>query len=81
AITSTGMKKGVLLIADVNTQLKKKNISTDVIVDTNSRLFAIVSIDEPAPGLKEFFYFVVPDQRSGKVTIITSLKVLYEWVF
>ncbi|KAI3904898.1 hypothetical protein MKW92_045561 [Papaver armeniacum] len=69
AITSTGIKKGELFIADVNTQLKNKNITTDVKVDTNSRLFATVSIDEPAPGLKAIFNFVVPDQRSGKLEL------------
>ncbi|KAI3974166.1 hypothetical protein MKX01_033417 [Papaver californicum] len=69
AITSTGIKKGELFVADVNTQLKNKNVTTDVKVDTNSRLFATVSIDEPAPGLKAIFNFVVPDQRSGKVEL------------
>ncbi|GFY84917.1 voltage dependent anion channel 1 [Actinidia rufa] len=36
AITSTGTKKGDLFIADVNTQLKNKNVTTDIKVDTNS---------------------------------------------
>lgn len=38
AITSTGTKKGQLFLADVNTQLKSKNITTDVKVDTKSNV-------------------------------------------
>ena len=38
AITSTGIKKGDLLLGDVSTQLKNKNITTDVKVDTNSNV-------------------------------------------
>ncbi|KAK4798454.1 hypothetical protein SAY86_030780 [Trapa natans] len=66
AITSTGIKKGQLFLADVNTQLKKKNITTDIKVDTNSNLSTTITLDEPAPGLKTIFSFKVPDQRSGK---------------
>ncbi|MBA0721457.1 hypothetical protein Golax_009001 [Gossypium laxum] len=69
AITSTGTKKGELLLADVNTHLKNKNITTDVKVDSRSNLFTTVTIDEPAPGLKTIFSFVVPDQKSGKVEL------------
>ncbi|KAL4653708.1 hypothetical protein ACB092_01G324900 [Castanea dentata] len=69
AITSSGTKKGELFLADVNTQLKNKNITTDVKVDTNSNLFTTITIDEPAPGLKTIFSFRVPDQRSGKVEL------------
>ncbi|KAB2084210.1 hypothetical protein ES319_A05G320100v1 [Gossypium barbadense] len=69
AITSTGTKKGELLLADVNTQLKNKNITTDVKFDSRSNLFTTVTIDEPAPGLKTIFSFVVPDQKSGKVEL------------
>ncbi|KAH1064251.1 hypothetical protein J1N35_029238 [Gossypium stocksii] len=69
AITSTGIRKGELLLADVNTQLKNKNITTDVKVDSRSNLFTTVTIDEPAPGLKTIFSFVVPDQKSGKVEL------------
>ncbi|KAJ0694436.1 putative Porin domain superfamily, eukaryotic porin/Tom40 [Helianthus annuus] len=36
AITSSGTKKGDLFLADVNTQLKRNNITTDIKVDTNS---------------------------------------------
>ncbi|XP_058075540.1 outer plastidial membrane protein porin-like [Magnolia sinica] len=38
AITASGTKKGELFLADVNTQLKNKNITTDVKVDTNSNV-------------------------------------------
>ncbi|XP_022862960.1 mitochondrial outer membrane protein porin of 36 kDa-like isoform X2 [Olea europaea var. sylvestris] len=38
AITSTGTKKGELFLADVTTQLKNKNITTDIKVDTNSNV-------------------------------------------
>ncbi|KAF3953968.1 hypothetical protein ACB098_01G284300 [Castanea mollissima] len=69
AITSSGTKKGELFLADVNTQLKNKNITTDVKVDTNSNLFTTITIDEPAPGLKTIFSFRVPDQRSGRVEL------------
>ncbi|KAL5553944.1 hypothetical protein UlMin_041345 [Ulmus minor] len=69
AISSTGVKKGELFLADVSTQLKNKNITTDVKVDTNSNLLATITVDEPAPGLKTIFSFIVPDQRSGKVEL------------
>ncbi|KAJ0726017.1 putative porin, eukaryotic type [Helianthus annuus] len=38
AITSSGTKKGELFLADVNTQLKRNNITTDINVDTNSNV-------------------------------------------
>ncbi|KAJ9683611.1 hypothetical protein PVL29_019257 [Vitis rotundifolia] len=69
AITSSGTKKGDIFVADVNTQLKNKNITTDVKIDTSSNLFVTVTVDEPAPGLKSIFSFKVPDQRSGKVEL------------
>ncbi|KAJ6721801.1 MITOCHONDRIAL OUTER MEMBRANE PROTEIN PORIN 3 [Salix viminalis] len=69
AITSTGIKKGDLFLADISSQLKNKNITTDVKVDTNSNLLTTITIDEPAPGLKTIFSFKVPDQRSGKLEL------------
>ncbi|KAG4926412.1 hypothetical protein AAZX31_19G019000 [Glycine max] len=69
AITSSGTKKGDLFVADVNTQLKNKNITTDIKVDTGSNLFTTITVNEPAPGLKTIFSFRVPDQRSGKVEV------------
>ncbi|XP_059449079.1 mitochondrial outer membrane protein porin of 36 kDa-like [Corylus avellana] len=69
AITSSGTKKGELFLADVNTQLKNKNITTDIKVDTSSNLFTTITVDQPTPGLKAIFSFRVPDQRSGKVEL------------
>ncbi|KAA0036442.1 mitochondrial outer membrane protein porin of 36 kDa-like [Cucumis melo var. makuwa] len=69
AISSTGVKKGDIFLADVSTQLKNNNITTDVKVDTHSNVHTTVTIDEPAPGLKTIFSFRVPDQRSGKVEL------------
>ncbi|KAJ6370010.1 hypothetical protein OIU76_028305 [Salix suchowensis] len=68
-ITSSGTKKGEFLATDVNTQLKNKNITTDIKVDTSSNLFTTITVDEAAPGLKTIFSFKVPDQRSGKVKV------------
>ncbi|GFY83029.1 voltage dependent anion channel 1 [Actinidia rufa] len=69
AITSSGTKKGDLFIADVNTQLKNKNVTTDIKVDTNCNLFTTITVDEPAPGLKTILSLRVPDQRSGKLEV------------
>ncbi|XP_038997253.1 mitochondrial outer membrane protein porin of 36 kDa-like [Hibiscus syriacus] len=69
AITLTGTKKGELLLGDISTELKNKNITTNVKVDTNSKLFTTITVDEPAPGLKTIFSCIVPDQRSGKVEL------------
>ncbi|KAL3631121.1 hypothetical protein CASFOL_024105 [Castilleja foliolosa] len=74
AITSSGTKKGDIFIADVNTQLKNKNMTTDVKVDTNSSVYTTITVDEPAPGVKAIFSFVAPDQKSGKV----ELQYLHE---
>ncbi|CAK9137088.1 unnamed protein product [Ilex paraguariensis] len=75
AITSTGTKKGDFFLADVSTKLKNKNITTDIKVDTKSNLLTTITVDEPAPGLKTIFSFVVPDQKSGKV----ELQYLHEY--
>ncbi|XP_044504420.1 mitochondrial outer membrane protein porin of 34 kDa-like [Mangifera indica] len=69
AITSSGTKKGELFLADVNTQLKNKNITADIKVDTSSNLFTTITVNEPAPGLKTILSFKVPDQRSGKIEL------------
>ncbi|KAL3629314.1 Voltage-dependent anion-selective channel protein 1 [Castilleja foliolosa] len=68
-LTSSGTKKGDLFLADVNTQLKHKNITTDIKVDTGSNLLTTVTINEPAPGVKTILSFKVPDQRSGKLEL------------
>ncbi|KAL3654194.1 hypothetical protein CASFOL_003875 [Castilleja foliolosa] len=75
AITSSGTRKGDIFIADVNTQLKNKNMTTDVKVDTNSNVYTTITVDEPAPGVKAIFSFVAPDQKSGKV----ELQYLHEY--
>ncbi|MBA0712391.1 hypothetical protein Golax_011496 [Gossypium laxum] len=75
AITSAGTKKGKLFLADINTQLKNKNVTTDIKVDTYSNLYTTITVDQPAPGLKAIFSFRVPDQRSGKV----ELQYLHEY--
>lgn len=69
AITASGTKKGELFIADVNTQLKNKNVTTDIKVDSNSHLFTTITVDEPAPGLKTILSCKVPDQRFGKFEV------------
>ncbi|KAI4351597.1 hypothetical protein L6164_005942 [Bauhinia variegata] len=69
AITTSGTRKGELFLADVTTQLKRRNVTTDVKVDTDSNLTTTITIDEPAPGLKAIFSFRLPDQRSGKVEV------------
>ncbi|KAL9239969.1 hypothetical protein vseg_014238 [Gypsophila vaccaria] len=76
AITSSGTKKGDLFLADVNTQLKKKNVTTDIKVDTNSNLTTTITVDEAAPGLKTIVSLKVPDQRSGKL----ELQYLHDYV-
>ncbi|GMH26141.1 hypothetical protein Nepgr_027984 [Nepenthes gracilis] len=74
-ITSSGTKKGELFLADVSTKLINKNITTEIKVDTSSKVFTTVTVDEPAPGLKAILSFAVPDQRSGKV----ELQYLHEY--
>ncbi|XP_076912618.1 mitochondrial outer membrane protein porin of 34 kDa-like [Bidens hawaiensis] len=69
AITSSGTKKGDLFLADVNTQLKRNNVTADIKVDTSSNLSTTISVDQPAPGLKAILTFKVPDQRSGKLEL------------
>jgi voltage-dependent anion channel protein 2 len=69
AITAAGTKKGELFLADINTQVKQKNVTTDIKVDTDSNLLTTITIDEPAPGLKTILSFKVPDQRTGKLEL------------
>ncbi|KAM7277595.1 hypothetical protein ACFE04_004729 [Oxalis oulophora] len=69
AITTAATKRGDLFLADVTTQLKNKNVTTDIKVDTSSNLLTTITVDEPAPGLKAILSFVVPDQRSGRVEL------------
>ncbi|KAL8124472.1 mitochondrial outer membrane protein porin of 36 kDa-like [Apium graveolens] len=69
AITTSGTKKGELFVADLNTQLKNRNVTTDLKIDTKSNLFTTFTVDQPLPGLKTIVSFVVPDQRSGKLEL------------
>jgi hypothetical protein len=45
------------------------------------QLFATVTIDEPAPGLKTILSFTVPDQRSGKVRDFAFINKKYACLF
>ncbi|CAK9186693.1 unnamed protein product, partial [Ilex paraguariensis] len=69
AITASGTRKGELFLADINTQLKNKNITTDIKVDSFSNLYTTITVDEPTPGLKTIFSIRVPEQRSGKLEL------------
>lgn len=69
AITSSGTKKGELFVGDVNTQLKNKNYTADLKVDTESNLFTTITVTEPAPGVKAIISCKVPDPASGKVEL------------
>ncbi|RZC87314.1 hypothetical protein C5167_041367 [Papaver somniferum] len=44
-----------------------------MVLSWHFHLFETVSIDEPAPGLKAIFNFVVPDQRFGKGILETRV--------
>ncbi|CAH8385694.1 unnamed protein product [Eruca vesicaria subsp. sativa] len=69
AITSSGTKKGDLLLGDVAFQLKQKNITTDLRVCTDNTVLITATVDEAAPGLKSIFSFRAPDQNSGKIEL------------
>ncbi|KAK5839996.1 hypothetical protein PVK06_008857 [Gossypium arboreum] len=77
-ITATGTKKGDLFLADVNKQLKSKNVTTNIKVELQLhyvyRLFTTIIVDELAPALKAIFGFRVPDQTSRKI----ELQYLHE---
>ncbi|KAL4332778.1 hypothetical protein GQ457_07G006620 [Hibiscus cannabinus] len=77
AITSVETKKCDLFMADVNTQLENKNVTTDIKVDTYSntllllkscmfiKLFTTITVYQATPSLKVIFNFRVPDQSSS----------------
>ncbi|KAH1091202.1 hypothetical protein J1N35_018459 [Gossypium stocksii] len=78
-VTSARTKKGDLFLVDVNTQLKFRNVTIDIKVDTSSnvihyvyQLFTTIIVDELAPVLNAIFGFRVPDQRSDKYIGISS---------
>ncbi|TVU09294.1 hypothetical protein EJB05_42757 [Eragrostis curvula] len=67
AITATSTKKADLIIGEIQSQIKNKNITVDVKANSSSNVITTVTIDEVAtPGLKTILSFAVPDQRSGK---------------
>ncbi|MBA0800089.1 hypothetical protein Gohar_010550, partial [Gossypium harknessii] len=76
AITSARTKKGDLFLVNFNTQLKFRNVTIDIKVDTSSNLFTTTTIDKPALVLNAIFGFRVPDQRFDKI----ELQYLYEYV-
>lgn len=67
--TSTGLKKGGSFAGDVQTKFQKKNITTEIKVDTNSKISSVITADDVAPGVKTKFSFTIPDQLSGKVEV------------
>ncbi|XP_008808420.2 mitochondrial outer membrane protein porin 1-like [Phoenix dactylifera] len=70
AITASGTKKNEFIFGEIQSQLKKKNITVDVKANSESNLLTTVTVVELAtPGLKTIFSFVVPEQRSGKVEL------------
>lgn len=52
-LTSSGSKKGDLFVADINTQLKHNNITTDVKVDTSSN---VSQLPQFTFGFKDLYY-------------------------
>lgn len=69
AITSSGTKKNDLVSGEIQTQIKNKGYTTDIKVNSDSKLFTTITADEIAPGFKTILSFVVPDQKSGKLEI------------
>lgn len=45
------------------------------------QLLTTITVDEPAPGLKAIFSFIVPDQRSGKVRKNICMRSLCQVYF
>ncbi|KAK8958506.1 Mitochondrial outer membrane porin [Platanthera guangdongensis] len=70
AITATGTKKNDFILGEVQSQLKNKNVTVDVKVNSESNVLTTFTADDiGTPGLKTILSFVVPDQRSGKVEL------------
>ncbi|XP_074563982.1 mitochondrial outer membrane protein porin 1-like [Curcuma longa] len=70
AITASGTRKNDLLLGEIHSQIKNKNIIFDVKTNSNSNVTTTITVDEIAtPGLKTIFSFVLPDQRSGKFEV------------
>ncbi|KAJ7237924.1 hypothetical protein O6H91_Y443700 [Diphasiastrum complanatum] len=69
--TSTGIKKGEQFAGELNTQFKNNNVIVDVKVDTNSNIYSTITVDEIAQGAKTIFTFTIPDQKTGKVCMLS----------
>ncbi|XP_020087982.1 mitochondrial outer membrane protein porin 1-like [Ananas comosus] len=70
AITASGTKQNDLILGEIHSQLRNKNIAVDIKANSDANLLTTVTVDELAtPGLRTIFSFVVPDQRSGKVEL------------
>lgn len=68
-LTSCGTHKGEAFLGDVAVKFQKEKLTADVKVDTNSNIFATVTLDEPTPGLKAILNLTFPDQKSGKAEL------------
>ncbi|KAJ0988062.1 hypothetical protein J5N97_006418 [Dioscorea zingiberensis] len=77
AITASGTKKNELILGEIQSQLKNKNITVDVKTTSDANVFTTVTVDElGTPGLKTILSFIVPDQKSGKV----ELQYLHDYL-
>lgn len=69
AFTTTGVKKGDAFVGDLVTKFKRKNVATDIKLDTNSNILTTITIDEFAAGFKSIISFTIPDPNSGKLEV------------
>lgn len=70
AITATGTKKNELILGEIQSQLKNKNVTVDVKAISDSTLLTTFTVDElGTSGLKAILSFVVPDPKSGKIEL------------
>ncbi|EFJ22200.1 hypothetical protein SELMODRAFT_267998 [Selaginella moellendorffii] len=67
--SSFGVKKGDVFDGDFTTTYVCKNVTVDVKVDTQSKIFSTVKVDDLAPGTRAIFNFSLPDQKSGKMEL------------
>uniref|UniRef100_A0A6V7QPW0 Uncharacterized protein n=1 Tax=Ananas comosus var. bracteatus TaxID=296719 RepID=A0A6V7QPW0_ANACO len=73
AITASGTKQNDLILGEIHSQLRNKNIAVDIKANSDANLLTTVTVDELAtPGLRTIFSFVVPDQRSGSSRFSSS---------
>ncbi|WVZ55379.1 hypothetical protein U9M48_006046 [Paspalum notatum var. saurae] len=68
-LTATGVKINEDFIGDIRTQHKSGRTTVDVIIDSDSKVSATVTVDEALTGLKTSFSFKVPDHKSGKLDL------------